>query len=159
MATETQREQHFLPDSDSWYSQYERSHGPQGSLGESLRYFMRLFEDAPASYVITTNRLLIVNANATAQQMFGVTFPRLKGKPLALMVAESDREAFRKIIAPTVLESHGTVTRPLMLRVDSGRRDAEMPFSARVLRDEEGTPECVCWVFHDRHVTIDEEIL
>lgn len=158
-ATHVDRERQIVPESDLWYSQYEQTHGPHGSLEESLRYFMRVFEEAPAAYVITDSHLVVTNVNATAQRMFGRDFARLKGKPLSLLVAESDREAFRRILTRAVLDSQDSISRPLKLRIDGGKADADIPFTARVLRDQEGNPQCVCWIFHDRHRTSDEDIL
>src|SRR5215212_8842150 len=96
----TDKQQHNPPpDSDPWYNTYEQGHGPHGSLDETLRYFMRVFEEAPSAYLVTDPHLIITNANAAAQRLFGRAVSRLKGKPMSLLIAESDRETFRRIIA------------------------------------------------------------
>jgi len=153
-----EKQQHSEPpDNDPWYSTYEQGHGPHGSLDESLRYFMRVFEEAPSAYLVTDPRLVITNANAAAQRLFGRAVSRLKGKPMSLLIAESDRETFRRIIARAVLDSDGPVSRPLRLRIASG--EAEVPFSASVLRNADNEAGCICWIFHDRHQAGGDDIL
>ena len=144
-------------ESDIWYNQYERGHGPHGSLTESLHYFTRVFEEAPAAYVITDPHLLITNANAEAQRLFGRTFSQLKGRPIALLMAASDTDTFRRIIAPAVLAAQEAVSRPLRLQIADG--EAEIPFSASVMRDSHGLPQSIAWVFHDRHKVGSDDIL
>jgi PAS domain S-box-containing protein len=143
--------------SDLWFSQYERGHGPHGSLNESLRYFTRVFEEAPAAYVITDANMLITNANAQAQRLFQRAISRLKGKPITLFIAESERDTFRRIIVRDVLDSREPVKRPLKLRI--GTREGDVLFSASAMRNAEGSAECVAWIFHDRHDVEDDPIL
>src|SRR6185503_7024715 len=114
----------------------------------SLNYFMRLFEDAPAAYLVTDANLIITDANAAAQRLFGRAISALKGKPLSLLVGSSDRETFRRIITGAVREAQAPISRPLKLMIASG--EAELNFSAAVLRDSDQLAESISWIFYNR---------
>ena len=126
-------------------------------MSQSLAYFARVFEEATAAYLVTNPSLVITNANRAAERLFGRPTSQLKGLQMTSLVAESDRDTFLEIIASAILEAEKPVSRPLKLQIASG--DAEIPFSATVLRDQTRAPESICWVFHDRHVVGGDDIL
>lgn len=61
---------------------------------ERTRY-QALFDLAPDGYLVTDRYGLIREANHAAQRMLGIDLLHLEGKPLAALVVQQDRRAFR----------------------------------------------------------------
>lgn len=69
---------------DAYYDvEMERSH------------YEQLFTLMPDAYIVTDAHATVLEANAAAEQLFRAADERLRGKPLALFIAEEDRRAFR----------------------------------------------------------------
>lgn len=64
---------------------------------ESQRYH-DLFSEAPDGYLVTDIHGKILEANRAAATLLGVPQTRLVSKPLAVFIAESDRDTFRRQI-------------------------------------------------------------
>jgi PAS domain S-box-containing protein len=58
-------------------------------------HYATLFALIPDAYVVTDTFATILDANAAAEELLGVSGGRLRGKPLAVFVEESDRREFR----------------------------------------------------------------
>ena len=67
--------------------------------------YQELFEFAPGGYLVTDAEGIIEEANTAAADIMGATPRYLRGKPLAIYVAEPDRSAFRQLL----LELKGSV--------------------------------------------------
>jgi PAS domain S-box-containing protein len=134
-------------DSDPWRRAYRRSIRVHGTIGNALRYFTQIFEEAPAPYIVTTPRLTIVDANFAAQKMLRRSLAVVRGKPLPLMVAASDRPVFRQMVGE-ILQSRTRVARPLTIRPVGGE-EFEIIFNATVIRDSDEMPVYVFWLFLD----------
>lgn len=134
---------------DVWYDLYNGQLGSSLSVEETLRFYMRLFDESPAPYIVTDASLKILNANTAAQRLLDRTLPYLRDKPLSLIIAGSDIDAFRRILKETVVQSRRSIDRPLRIRPAHQGTEREMLFSASVLRNASGTPEFICWVFHE----------
>ena len=57
-----------------------------------------LFKFAPIAYIVTDRFGLIVDVNAWAAELLGLSGARLVGKPLATFVASPDRRKFRRLL-------------------------------------------------------------
>lgn len=64
---------------------------------ERARY-LELFEDAPDAYLVTDEAGVVRQANRAAEQMLRLDRKRLRGKPLATMVDDEFRRAFRLML-------------------------------------------------------------
>ena len=80
---------------------------------EHLRY-VELFEDAPDAYIITDEAGVVREANHAAERLLQIDRIRLRGKPLAALVDEEFRRAFRLMLdlrcgAPENIEFDTTI--------------------------------------------------
>ncbi len=132
-------------DTDVWLKAYRRATRIHGTVGSALGYFTRIFEEAPAPYIVTTPQLIIADANLEAQSLMKRQLAAVRGKPLQLIVAPSDRTAFRTI-ASDLLASQDKLARPLKLQYLSGA-EFDVVFHARVIRNEMGDPQFIYWLF------------
>ena len=114
----------------------------------SPEYFARLFEDAPAPYIVTDQNLVVSDMNRAAEDLLGETAADVKGRALLEIVAISDTSAFENILARVVQESQVAIGRPLRVRPRRGA-ERELLFAAVVLRAGDGASQRICWVFHD----------
>lgn len=136
--------EHQVPD-DSWVLQYERHGRLHGSVDEALAYFQRIFDDAPAPYLITNPQLLITDANAAAQRMLNRSIENMHGKPLYLFVSPSERQVFRTM-ARAIIDAGDSLVRPLCIQPD-GSAETDVIFSARVVRGADNEVDCIFWLF------------
>jgi len=130
---------------DAWLARYvglERHHEGHNN---HLAYFKRIFDEAPAAYVVTGATHLIVDANGAAQRMFNRPLDQLRGKPLNLFVSTSDRQIFRTLITD-IEAADDTVVRPLSIGPDR-EMDKDVIFSARAMRGPDGNVEGIYWLF------------
>ncbi|MFL5560229.1 MAG: ATP-binding protein [Gemmatimonadaceae bacterium] len=110
---------------------------------EHLRY-LELFEDAPDAYIITDEAGVVREANHAAERLLQIDRLRLRGKPLAALVDEEFRRAFRLMLdlrcgAPENIEFDTTI-RPrdgepinvaVRIRRAKGPRNAELRWIIR----------------------------
>ena len=59
-------------------------------------HYEDLFSLVPDAYIVTDVYATILEANAAAEQLLGTTADRLRGKPLAVFIAEEHRRDFRR---------------------------------------------------------------
>jgi len=64
------------------------------------------FERAPLAFLITDTHGNVREANLAALALIQVPFAYLEGKPLAIFIAEEEREAFRMHLAMAVRDPH-----------------------------------------------------
>lgn len=64
---------------------------------QRVRY-IELFEDAPDAYLVTNDAGVVRHANRGAERMLQIDRARLRGKPLAALVDEDFRRAFRLML-------------------------------------------------------------
>jgi len=132
-------------ESDSWYRAYVTSNEHLGTPEENAAYFARIFEEAPAPYIVTDPSMLIRDANRAAQRILKRPLLWLRGKPLYSVVAKGERRAFNAI-APDIVATHTVMTRPLRLQPAQGE-EIDVFFSACAARDRSGKPETIFWIF------------
>jgi PAS domain S-box-containing protein len=110
---------------------------------EHLRY-VDLFEDAPDAYLVTDEAGVVREANHAAERLLQIDRIRLRGKPLAALVDEEFRRAFRLMLdlrcgAPENIEFDTTI-RPrggesinvaVRIRRAQGPRSAELRWIIR----------------------------
>jgi PAS domain S-box-containing protein len=65
------------------------------ALQDQRQRYRRLFDSAPAAYLVTTLDAVVVDANRPASALLGIKTRFLIGKPLAIFVTPRDRHAFR----------------------------------------------------------------
>ncbi len=56
-------------DTDNWLRAYRKSVRSHPSIESALAYFKRIFDDAPAPFIITNTDLIITDANNAALEM------------------------------------------------------------------------------------------
>jgi PAS domain S-box-containing protein len=83
-------------------------------LEQERRRFLELFEEAPDAYLVTDDAGVVREANQAAERMLEIDRGRLRGKPLAAMVDENFRRAFRLMLdlrcgAPENIEFDTTI--------------------------------------------------
>ena len=132
-------------DSDNWLRAYRKSVRSHPSIESALYYFKRIFDEAPAPYLVTNLDLLVTDANLAAQRMLGRSLAILREKPLLVIVTREDRQALRTF-AHELIHGQKQITRPL--RIQPFRQQVlDVVVSASVCTDNAGVPECVFWVF------------
>ena len=147
----------FGLDTDNWLRAYRRSVRSHPSIESALAYFKRIFDDAPAPYLITNLNLVVTDANNAAQQMLRRSLVILKEKPLLVIVAREDRRALRGMASELVSGQAGII-RPL--RIQPYRRGSvDIVVSASVCRDGNSVPECIFWIFLHPLERLNEDIL
>ena len=147
----------FGLDTDNWLRAYRKSVRSHPSIESALAYFKRIFDDAPAPYLITNLNLVVTDANNAAQQMLRRPLAILKEKPLLVIVAREDRRALRGMASELVGGQAGIV-RPL--RIQPYRRDAlDIVVSASVCRDGNAVPVCIFWIFLHALERLNEDLL
>lgn len=114
----------------------------------SPEYFARLFEDAPAPYIVTDQNLVVSDMNRAAEELLGETAAEVQGRALHEIVAVSDASTFENILTRVVQDSQVMIGRPLRVRPRRGG-ERELLFAAGVLRAGDGVAQRICWLFHD----------
>lgn len=111
---------------------------------ERSRY-QALFDLAPDGYLVTDRHGVISDANQAAQEMLGSRFQDLMGKPVAVVVEEDDRRAFRQHL----LAALASETKTSWLSKFS--RDARQPgiTVAVSMRPTAADSETVHWLLRD----------
>ena len=142
---------------DSWYRAYASSNPQRGSNEESNAYFARVFEDAPAAYIVTDPGMLIRDANKAAQRLLKRPLIWLRGKPIFSVVAREERAAFHAL-TPELLRVQSVMTRPLRIQPAQGEV-IDAFFSACTARDDSGKPEAVFWIFMEPLESRNEDLL
>ena len=135
----------FGLDTDNWLRAYRKSVRSHPSIESALTYFKRIFDDAPAPFVITNLSLVVTDANHAAQRMLRRSLLNLREKPLFMIVAREDRVGLRSIASELLAEEKG-ITRPIRVQPVRGK-PLDLVVSACVCRDHRGVPECVFWIF------------
>jgi PAS domain S-box-containing protein len=146
-----------LAQGDSWYREYASSNPQHGSNAESSTYFARVFEDAPAAYIVTDPNMLIRDANKAAQRLLNRALAALRGKPIFSIVAKEERRAFHAL-TPELLDVQTVMTRPLRIQPARGET-IDAFFSACTARNENGKPEAVFWIFMQPLESRNEDLL
>jgi PAS domain-containing protein len=118
--------------------------------GEQHTY-QKLLEFAPAPYLFTTPDGIIRWANRAAARLFETMEKRLVGWPLTLYVPNSERQAFRRVIAQLpsmegVQEWH-TQMQPL------GRSAFDVALRIAVVRGKRDRPVHIRWMITQRSAT------
>jgi PAS domain S-box-containing protein len=128
--------------------QHEELHEAVYALEAERQVGWELFELAPEGYLITDPAGLIREANQAAVAALARPGGRLMGVPLANLVAEPDRRAFRVALVRLIGDG-----RPLTWSGRFESRSAGAPFdvecTAAVVRGPSGRPTAVRWLFRD----------
>ena len=109
------------------------------------RRFVELFDEAPDAYLVTDEAGVVHEANNAAERMLQIDRGRLRGKPLAAMVDENFRRAFRLMLdlrcgAPEHIEFDTTI---------HPRGGTPIDVAVRIRRRQgPGTPE-LRWILRD----------
>jgi PAS domain S-box-containing protein len=114
-------------------------------LESERRRYIELFEDAPDAYLVTDDAGVVREANRAAERMLQIDRFRLRGKPLAAMVDEDFRRAFRLMLdlrcgAPENI-AFDTTIRP--------RDGVPMEVAVRIRRVSGGTRPELRWSLRD----------
>ncbi|MBV8558356.1 MAG: PAS domain S-box protein [Planctomycetaceae bacterium] len=111
------------------------------------RRFRELFEFAPDGYLVTDLFGVIREANQSAAGLLNIPQPFLPGKPLALLVVDADRPAFRNRLN-SLHQATGFAEFDVRLRP---RRRAPLDVSIRVsvVYDTFGRPSALRWAIRD----------
>lgn len=113
---------------------------------ERLRY-RTLFEHAPVAYLVTDRGGVIKDANRAASALFNVSGRWLRGKPLIVFVASSQRRAFRDQLV-ALSEKDMVADLHLRVRPRSGR-PLRIAASIGILRDRDGAIVELRWLLAD----------
>ena len=124
---------------------------------DSLVFYARVFDEAPAAMVVTQPNFLVTDANIAAQHLFQRSLNTLKGKPFEHNVAQQDLTAF-SAIQREIIETPGQHTRPLLIRTADGR-NVEVSMIATAFRDLNENPEFVMLILLERGENISSDIL
>ena len=144
-------------DTDYWLRAYRKSVKSHPSIESALHYFKRIFDDAPAPYLVTNLSLVVTDANRAAQQMLRRSLVILRQKPLVVVVSREERSALRTMAAD-LINGHASITRPLRVQ-PHGLEPLDTVVSASVCRDADGIPECVFWIFLHPLENLNEDLL
>ena len=144
-------------DTDSWLRAYRKSVKSHPSIESALYYFKRIFDDAPAPYLVTNLSLIITDANGAAQRMLRRSMLILREKPLVVIVSRDERPALRQM-ASDLIHGQNPITRPLRIK-PHGLAALDTVVSASVCRDADNVPECVFWVFLHPLENLNEDLL
>jgi PAS domain S-box-containing protein len=109
-----------------------------------LAYFRKLFELAPAAYVVTDADLVIQDANSAAVRLLRRPLDHLAGKPLVQFIDTAEREVFRSMVAES-LTAGKQLVQPLALQPVHGE-EVEVLYSAVGVRDPQGKLTSVFWL-------------
>lgn len=115
---------------------------------ERLQY-EELFGLLPDAYLVTDLFGTIVEVNATGEEMLGVAAMRLRGKPLAVYIADEDRKGFRRSLnevaeSPTPVNWSGIVQPRNGLPFRASIRIVRIPVTGDRVR--------LGWLIHDTSV-------
>lgn len=143
-------------DTDYWLQAYRKSVKSHPSIESSLHYFKRIFDDAPAPYVVTNLSLVVTDANKAAQRMLRRSLVILREKPLVVIVSREERPALRTM-ASELIHGRKSITRPLRIQ-PHGLDPLDTVVSASVCCDADDIPECVFWIFHPLE-SLNEDLL
>lgn len=124
------------------------------------RRYRSLFDNAPDGYVVTDPVGIITEANLTAAQYFKIGHRFLIRKPLANLIADEERSAFRKTLL-NFENLHGSVVKEMTLRPR-----ASAPFRASVTvaadRSPSGRLLALRWMIKDisthSHISADTSV-
>ena len=108
-------------------------------------YLRLLFDEAPAACIVTDSACLVIDANRAAETMLLQPRSGMLDKPFQRMIAVSDRQTFEKIAADMLLSVFDT-SRPLCMKPHTGA-EVDVLFKARMVRNMDGDPEFISWVF------------
>src|ERR1700753_518344 len=114
--------------------------------GERERYRL-LFELAPDGYLVTDVAGIVLEANRAAADLVRVPGRALRGKPLAVFVAQAERGSFRSLF-PRILAGERIGNHELTVRARGGARRPALVTVAR----EEGAanlPGRLLWIVRD----------
>jgi PAS domain S-box-containing protein len=89
----------------------------EGSIAAERERYRELFQLAPAAYLVTDAHGLVLDANWPSAMLLGVPAEALLGKPLAVYVADEDRQRFRH----RLLHANGMDLREWELRLRTRR--------------------------------------
>jgi PAS domain-containing protein len=144
-------------DTDNWLRAYRKSVRTHPSIESALEYFKKIFDEAPAPYLITNLELIVTDANNAAQRMLGRSLVILREKPLLVVVDRGDRVALRDMTTE-LLNGQSALTRPLRIR-PFRQTPLEIVVSACVCCDGDGVPECIFWIFLHPLDRLNEDLL
>ena len=128
-----------------------------GSPQAALDYFRRIFDEAPAPYVVTNTDLIITDANQAALGMLKRSLTDLRENPLAVIFEPGERSVV-SMIATDLLQERKPVTRPLRILTHEGEA-LDTVLSASVCLDQKGFPECVFWIFMHPVDSFNEDLM
>lgn len=110
----------------------------------TLRYYKKLFELAPAAYVVTDVHCVIEDANDAAARLLRRPLGELMGKPLTVFVEGQERPVFQKMVRESLIAVKQLV-QPLTLQPVPGE-EVEVLYSASVVHDERGSVSTIHWL-------------
>ncbi len=111
------------------------------------RYYYDLFQFSPDAYLVTDANGLILEANSAIARLLKIPQSYLAGKPLAVFIAQSDRQIFR-----TLLNQLSSVNDVQHWEMNLCPRDGET-FAAKlkvaIIRDDSGFIQALRIGVHD----------
>ena len=117
------------------------------SLEPERQRYQDLFDFAPDGYLVTDAAGTVQEANRVAAALLNMHQTELVGKPLALFVAEDDRPPFRAHLT-RFTEPQPTQDWEMHLE-PQGAASFPVAVSAAAIRDPQGQPVGLRWLFHD----------
>lgn len=140
------------------WQQNEALFQAQTQLDERSRHYQKLFEMAPAAYVVTTGPGVILELNQSASALFDRPRNFAVGKPLALFVeAGAERTAFRTALNRLVV-SEDAQTWPVRLS-PRGRCRVDVTAAVRAVREPSTASTTLYWLLSDDGQRADEDLL
>lgn len=118
---------------------------------QERRYYRELFDAAPDAYLVTDTHGIIQDANRAAAVMFHSPQRFLIGKPIALLVADSELRTFRNRMSQ-LRHTDAPATEAWELEMQP-RRSAPVRVTAHIstARDWRGLPAGLRWLLRTRH--------
>ncbi len=125
--------------------QNEELFGAHLLLEAERQRYQDLFQSAPEGYLVTDGHGMVREVNTAGAALLGTTARALRGKPLANIVAETDRPEFRRLL----LTLSSPPAAPVRLEMTlAPRRGSPVPVEATVHRQADA-PDALLWIVRD----------
>ena len=119
----------------------------QVQLEKERQRYRDLFDQAPDAYLVTDTRGIILEANQSASELFGISCANLLGKAVATHVARDDRSRFRTLLNQ-LDQQPGRSTDSFQLQPRQGTPiQVEMTYA--LSPPSPGSPAGVRWLIRD----------
>ncbi len=119
---------------------------PKGDVGNDWPDFARkMFDDAPAGWIVTNPSCIVVQANHAAETLLLRSASAMRDKHFSFLIAASDRASFATMAAD-MLTSAFEASRPLCMKPKTGET-VDVVFKAKLIATSLGVPEFISWIF------------